>query len=404
MAGRPVLPRVSNRFTGLRTNYEQTAMQELKRKRFHMISATAIIVAALVIIYLLGSVLLTVLFSGLIAYVLLPLAQSLVKLMPWRESRPELSRTIAVAIIFVVAAGIAAGLLAIAIPPTVRQSQEFIDEFPTFFASARVTVEGWIGEYSERVPQEVKSRIEDYLARMGSVLGESAFQILPKTVGFIVGSISVIIGLATMPLLIFYFTKDSRQIGSYLMLPFPQVLRPYFSDMARIADRTLGGYLRGQLALGIIVGVAVTIGLVAMGIPFAAVLGVVAGASELVPILGPWIGAAAGLLVTLAIAPEKILWVGLLYLGVQLVENVLLVPRVQAETLKIHPVAVVIAIIVGSHFFGFWGIILGPPLLSLSKDIVKYLTHEWDEPPSEANATPETVESDQNESDESGCD
>ncbi len=359
--------------------------QEIKRKRFHMLTVAAILVVMLFLMYLLGAVLFTVLLSGLIAYVLLPLRHRLVKLMPWRESRLDLSRTIAVTAIFVVATGITVGLLAVAIPPTVRQSQEFIEEFPTFFASARETVEGWIGEYSEQVPQDVRMQIEDNLASMGSTLAESAFQILPKTVSFIVGSFSLIIGLATMPVLIFYLAKDSKQIGDYLISPFPRVLRPYLLDMAKIADRTLGGYLRGQLILGLTVGIAVTIGLMVIGIPFAVILGVVAGISELVPIVGPWIGAAAGLLVTLATAPEKILWVALLYLGVQLLENAFLVPRVQAETLNIHPVAVIIVIILGSHFFGFWGIILGPPLLSLIKDIVKYLADEWDVAPGAAD-------------------
>ena len=118
-----------------------------------------------------------------------------------------------------------------------------------------------------------------------------------------------------------------------------------------------------------------------MGIPVAGVLGIIAGVSELIPIVGPLIGGAAGILVTLATAPEKVVWVALLYLGVQLVENALLVPRVHAGTLNLHPIAVIVVIIVGGHFFGFWGIIFGPPLVSMAKDVVKYLAHEWDLPP-----------------------
>lgn len=355
--------------------------QALKRKRFHMLTATAFVVAIGALIYIFGSVLFTILLSALIAYVLLPLAKMLISWMPWRDSRPELSRALAISAIFVAAGGATAAILAVAVPPTVNQLDNFIEEFPTFFASARETVEGWVGTYSDRVPQQVRLQIEDYAASMGSVLAESAFDVLPDTVGFITGSFSLIIGLATMPVLVFYFAKDSAKIGSYLISPFPSDIRTYLMDISRIADRTIGGYIRGQLILGMIVGVAVTIGLMALGIPFAAVLGVVAGISELVPIVGPWIGGAAGVLVALATAPEKIVWVALLYLGIQIVENVLLVPRVQAHTLNLHPAAVIVVIIVASQFFGFWGIILGPPLLSLAKDIVKYLADEWDRPP-----------------------
>ena len=355
---------------------------ELKRKRFLMLSAVAIFAALLVLLYFLGSVLITVLFSGLIAYVLLPLTNVMVRAMPWREKRPDLSRGIAVGTIFVLAAGIFVGVMALVVPPTIEQSKQFIEDFPTFFNSARLTVEGWIGDYSEMVPDDVRVQIEQNLADMGSVIVNAAWQVLPRTFGLVSGTFSLIIGLATMPVLIFYLVKDSREIGSSVLVPFPKSLRPYLLDIAKMADSTLGGYLRGQLILGVIVGSAVTVGLLALGVPFAVVLGVIAGLTELIPIVGPLIGAAVAILVTLATAPEKLIWVALLYLGVQLVENTLLVPRVQADTLNVHPIVVIVVIIVGGHFFGIWGIIFGPPLVSMSRDVVKYVAREWDRAPS----------------------
>ena len=99
----------------------------------------------------------------------------------------------------------------------------------------------------------------------------------------------------------------------------------------------MGGYIRGQLVLGLVVGTIVAVGLLALGIPFAVVLGIVAGLTELVPIIGPWIGGGVGVLVTLATEPDKILYVILLYLVIQMLENTLLVPRIQGETLNLRP-------------------------------------------------------------------
>ena len=345
-----------------------------------MLSTAAVFAVLLLLIYMLGSVLITVLFSALIAYVLLPLTNVIVRVMPWSESRPELSRGIAVGFIFVIAAGIFAGSLALVIPPTIEQSREFIDEFPTFFNSARATIEGWIGEYRELVPEDVRAQIEQDLAGMGSVVVDAAWQVLPGTFGLVSGTFSLVIGLATMPMLIFYLVKDSREISSSLLTPFPKAMRPYVLDIAKIAENTLGGYLRGQLILALAIGIGVTAGLVAMGVPFAFLLGVVAGLTALIPIVGPFIGAAVAILVTLATAPEKLVWVGLLYLGVQLVENTLLAPRIQANALNLHPIAVIFVIIVGGHFFGIWGIVFGPPLVSMVKDIVRYLADGWNNP------------------------
>ena len=182
--------------------------QEIKRKRFLMLSATALFAVLLLVLYVLGSVLITVLFSALIAYVLLPLTNVIVRVMPWRESRPELSRNLAVSFIFIVAVGIFAGSMALVIPPTIEQSREFINEFPTFFNSARATIEGWMSDYTELVPADVRAQIERDLAGMGSVVVDAAWQVLPRTFGLVSGTFSLIIGLATMPMLIFYLVKD----------------------------------------------------------------------------------------------------------------------------------------------------------------------------------------------------
>jgi predicted PurR-regulated permease PerM len=109
-------------------------------------------------------------------------------------------------------------------------------------------------------------------------------------------------------------------------------------------------------------------------------LGVAAGMTELMPIIGPWIGGAAGVLVALATAPDKVLWVILLYLAIQLLENSLLVPRIQGDALKLHPIAVMIIIVVGSQMFGIWGIILGPLLVAGARDIIMYFVVEWNRP------------------------
>ena len=216
---------------------------------------------------------------------------------------------------------------------------------------------------------------------MGGLVVNAAWDVLPSAFGFVSGTLALVIGLATTPMLIFYMTKDSSQIGSAVLRPFPVALRPYLVELGKIVDRTIGGYLRGQLLLALIVGVAATIGLLALGVPFAALLGVAAGATALIPIVGPFIGGAVAILVTLATAPDKVLWVAILYLGVQLAENTLLAPRIQAKALDLHPIAVIVTIIVGGHFFGIWGILFGPPLVSLGKDVVRYIADEWDRPP-----------------------
>jgi predicted PurR-regulated permease PerM len=137
--------------------------------------------------------------------------------------------------------------------------------------------------------------------------------------------------------------------------------------------------VKAQLFLAIVVGVMVYIGLLALGIKFPILLATIAGFTELIPIIGPILGAIPGIFVTLATAPEKIVWVALLYLAVQVLENSLLVPRIQSQALRVHPVAIMLALVIGSEFAGLYGIILGPPLLAAAKEVFFY-ARSWNPP------------------------
>ena len=380
---------VRDRIVG-RTGQSEVQMEpSLKRKRFLLLGTAAVVVGALAILYLMGSVLLTLGISAVIAYVLLPVAKLMERGMPWRRSRPGLARGISVGIIFLVGIGVVVALIIAVVPPTVEQGQRFIEDFPAFLNNARITIEGWVAHYADLVPADLRKQAEDALAGAGGIVGEAAWNVVKQTLDIITGSFAFILGLATAPVLIFYLMKDSSPIRESLHAPFPSAVRPYLRDILDIADRTLGGYIRGQLTLGVIVGVIVAVGLLIIGVPFAVLLGIVAGLTELVPIIGPWIGGAVGVLVTLATEPDKVLWVILLYLIVQLLENTLLVPRIQADTLNMHPIAVILVITIGSQYFGLWGVILGPPLVALAKDVIIYLVKEWNDDP--ATAEPEPV-------------
>ena len=143
--------------------------QDTRRRRYLLLASAAVVIVALAVLCLLGTALLTLGLSVMIAYVLLPVVRLLERVMPWRHSRPGLSRGIAVGVIYLGGLGILAGILALIVPPTVEQSQRFAGEFPGFFNSARTTVEGWIARYAELIPVEVRDRVEETLSGAGAL-------------------------------------------------------------------------------------------------------------------------------------------------------------------------------------------------------------------------------------------
>ena len=364
----------------------------IRHKRFILLATGAVVVVALGVLYLLGSVLLAIGLSGVIAYTLLPVVKLLEWGMPWRRRHPDLSRVTAIVIVFIVALGAVAGVLLSVIPSIVREAGAFIEEFPRFFNSARLSVETWIAVYSDRIPEELKQNIEKELGNVGNILVGAAWSALEKTFGVVSSTFSLIVGLATLPILVFYLMKDSGAINSAVCAPFPSAMHAHLRAMLDIMNRTLGSYIRVQLALALVVGSIVAVGLLLLGVPYAIFLGMVAGITEMIPIIGPWIGGAIGVLVTLATEPQKALWVILLYLIIQLVENAVLVPRIQGNALKLHPIAVIVIVIIASQHFGLWGIILGPPLVAMWKDMVVYFVQEWNPPEEEESRQPEEEE------------
>ena len=360
--------------------------QDVRRRRRLLLASAAVVIAALAALYLLGTVLLTLVLSVVIAYVLLPLVRLLERVMPWRRNRPGLCRGLAIGVVYLCALGIVAGVLAAMVPPTIKQGRIFVEEFPGFFDSARMTLENWLARYSDLVPVEARDWIEETLSQAGGFLSAAAGALASRTWGAISGSFSLALGLATAPVLVFYLLKDSGKIRESLYAPFPQALQPFLKDILDMGERVLGGYIRGQITLGLVVGAVVTVGLLLMGVPFALILGIIAGITELVPVVGPWIGGIAGVLVTLATEPHLLPWVVLLYLAVQLLENTLLVPRIQGDSLNLHPAAIILTIVVASNYFGLWGVIIGPPLIALFKEMFVWFVREWNRP-SEAPGT-----------------
>ena len=173
--------------------------------RPHLVAFGVVLLVALLVVYLLGSVLLVLGISAVLAYVLLPVARFLERWMPGHANRPELARGLSVGVIFLAALGILIGVLVAVVPPTIDQGQEFAEDFPEFLADAQATVEGWVDWYGEVVSEEQRTQIEDALANVGDIVGQAALNVVEQTFGVIAGSFAFILGLATAPVLIFVF-------------------------------------------------------------------------------------------------------------------------------------------------------------------------------------------------------
>ena len=151
----------------------------------------------------------------------------------------------------------------------------------------------------------------------------------------------------------------------------PAKQRADFRRIETEAARLFGAYIRGQLLLGVIVGTLSGIAYFVLGVPYAVLLGVLAGIFELVPIVGPVVAGAVAALVALTQPFPLVVWVVLAAIAIQQIENNLLVPRISGGAVGLHPLAALLAVLVGVEIAGVIGALFAVPLTGLAWSIYR---------------------------------
>jgi predicted PurR-regulated permease PerM len=261
------------------------------------------------------------------------------------------------------------------IPAIANSLSEFIDKLPQLIPDLMERFQNLNDRLRQIIPQQFQGQVDKYISNILGAIGTAVTSSLGATFSVITGTFGMILGFATLPIFLFYLLKDKEK----LMQGFYSGMSPWTAEQSRgilsILDGVLGKYIRAQILLGLVVGILDFIGLFIIGIPFAPVLAFWAALTELIPVIGPWLGAIAGIIVTLAVDPSKILWVAILYLVVQLLENSLLVPKIQGQYLEIHPAIIIILLVIGGEFAGLWGIILIVPVTATIIKIYRFIAH-----------------------------
>jgi predicted PurR-regulated permease PerM len=318
-----------------------------------------------------------------LAYLMLPLVDRLSRFVP---------RTLAILAVYLVFVGIVWAFLAWLIPVVSRQINDLTQDIPAYSAQVQewasdVTV--WYQQLplSDDVRQSIENSARNSLGAIGTALQQGAI----NTIRAVSRAMGFVVGLLIIPFWLFYVLKDKdRGINAFNnMLPISW--RPDVWRIVRIINGVLSSYIRGQIFLGLAVGIASTIGLFIVGAPYALLLGIISGFTEIIPVVGPIIGAVPGLILA-AFHPEgwvMVLKVLIVYVLVQQLENNLLVPKIQGDSVKLHPSIIMVALVVGSQVGGFFGLVVAVPVAAILRDIYLYLYRRHTEgySPQEAEAS-----------------
>ncbi len=298
------------------------------------------------------------LHSLLLVFVALLLAVGLEPVTGWLRARFGLGRGMNVLIAY---AGFFAGVVILGVlivPATIDQLIEFAAKLPQLLATTRE----WAATLRPRALASTATGIVDAVARATRVTADGATD--PNAlVGAGLTVADAVISVITVLTLVFFWLTGHQRMQRFTLALLPADRRGGVREGWNEVESRLGLWVRGQLILMGSIFAMTTVAYVILGLENALLLGVIAGLAEIVPIVGPALGAIPALLVaSVSGRPETVLLVAAVYVVIQVLEGNVLVPLVMRRTIGVPPFLVVVSLLVGAAVGGIVGAFLAVPL------------------------------------------
>ena len=300
-------------------------------------------------------------------------------------ARHGMPRWAGVAVMYVAVVAFVWALIAFALPPISRQTSEFIDHLPELGASVDDIERGLEDWYlALPLPPEIRSMVDQQVVASGQAFADLLRGLLAPTLNAIVRVATFILGLVVVPIWLFFVLKDREGFSRGVAGAMPPAWRADAENLLGLLGRVGGRWVRGQLLLGATIFVATAIGLTFLTVigfaefgQFTLVLALIAGLLEWFPIIGPIVAAVPAILIGLSIGFPAAIAVAVLYVGIQQLENNLLVPKVMGDAVELHPAVMILALVVGGALFGIGGAILAAPTVAAGRDVYRYGFHRF---------------------------
>ncbi|HET8841601.1 MAG TPA: AI-2E family transporter [Ktedonobacteraceae bacterium] len=291
-----------------------------------------------------------------IAYLVTPLVNFLHRYIP---------RALAALLVFLAILALLGGLCYALIFSLIQQVQYFTNNLPDYFSNLPQTYNNfqtWLVQ--QGIPQ---SNITDTLNNLQGQVKLFLDGLVSNVLTIVFFVTDVLVNILLVVVLSFYLTVDGKRIRNSLVSIAPRRSMPHVLLFEDALNRVVGNYIRGQLTLALLIGLAASLGctIFQMG-NYALIVGVMAFLFETIPMVGPALASIPALLISLLL-PEpfpRTIYVLIYFICVQMVESNILGPRIVGHAVGLHPVASILALIIGAQLFGPFGALLATPIVA----------------------------------------
>ncbi len=253
-------------------------------------------------------------------------------------------------------------------PGLADQGQELVERFPEIFDDTSAELEALLESIGiEGVTVWSFDELLDYLNDPANrdTLADLLFSRLGSVTA---GIFEFILVFLIGPVLAFYFLVDLPETGKRVRGVIPVGRRAEAEHVGRQLNTALGGFLRGQLLVALIVGVMLSFGYWLIGLDFWLIIGLVGGLLNIVPFIGPWIGGTLGVIIALTTGDlATVMWAIVVAVVVQQIDNNFVSPTVLKATVRLHPTVTLLVLVLGGALAGFWGVVIAVPVTASLK-------------------------------------
>jgi predicted PurR-regulated permease PerM len=269
----------------------------------------------------------------------------------------RMPRALAILLIYLVLAGIATGIGFLAIPPLILETEKLIASFPAYVAQ--------ISDYLQFV------RRYPFVPDLNALESQLVNQLvgnLSQAITIVLFAVNVLSGMLSIGvilLLTFFLIYDAEAIYEHFISLVPITRRENARHMTARMGYKIEGWLKGTLTLAVLLGVATGLAMWVLGMPYPILLGLAAGLFELVPMIGPYLGAAPAVGTALFGPTWKLVAVILFFIGIQQLENNVLAPTIMGRQVDLHPLLIILALLMGGAVRGVIGALLAVPVMAV---------------------------------------
>ncbi|EOT46994.1 MULTISPECIES: AI-2E family transporter [Enterococcus] len=306
-----------------------------------------------------------VLIAGFLFYVLNPIVLFMTK-------RLHIKRILAIAIVFLLLIAALVLIIMTVIPSLINQIAQLASNIPNFMSD----VEDWATKLakSEMFKKfDLMGELEKLNISYGTII-QRFLSGLSSSLGSIFSTVaSATIIILTAPFILFYMLKDGDKIVPNVEKVFSKKRGAQIAELMGQMNQTLANYISGQVIECLFVGTFTFLGYLILGVDYAFLFGVIAGLTNLIPYLGPYLGLMPAVFVTIFNEPFKALLCCVVVLIVQQLDGNIIYPNVIGKTLKIHPLTIIIVLLVAGNLAGLLGIFLGVPFYAICRTVIIFV-------------------------------